>query len=91
MCAARPPRWPIYLAALSLAGVGPDRTYVRVIAVPGGSFNQHRIEVAGEFGRLAVEIENVPSATNPRTGLLSLYSSIAMLAEYARTRRKDRD
>jgi len=42
-------------------------------------FNQHRIEVAGEFGRLAVEIENVPSATNPRTGLLSLYSSIAML------------
>ena len=38
-----------------------------------------RIEVAGEFGRLAVEIENVPSATNPRTGLLSLYSSIAML------------
>jgi len=78
-------------AALSLAGVGPDRTHVRVIAVPGGSFNQHRIEVAGEFGRLAVEIENVPSATNPRTGLLSIYSSIAMLAEYARTRRKDRD
>ena len=78
-------------AALSLAGIGPDRTHVRVIAVPGGTFNQHRIEVAGEFGRLAVEIENVPSATNPRTGLLSIYSSIAMLAEYARTRKKDRD
>jgi aspartate dehydrogenase len=78
-------------AALSLAGIGPDRTHVRVIAVPGGVFNQHRIEVAGEFGRLAVEIENVPSATNPRTGLLSIYSSIAMLAEYARTRRRDRD
>jgi aspartate dehydrogenase len=74
-------------AALSLAGVGPDKTRVRIIAVPGGTFNQHRIEVKGEFGRLAVEVENVPSATNPRTGLLSIYSSIAMLAEYARTRK----
>ena len=76
-------------AALSLAGVGPDKTHVRILAVPGGRFNQHRIEVKGEFGCLAVEIENVPSATNPRTGLLSIFSSIAMLAEYARTRRRD--
>lgn len=75
-------------AALSLAGIGPDKTRVRIIAVPGGTFNQHRIEVKGEFGRLAVEVENVPSATNPRTGLLSIYSSIAVLAEYAKTRKR---
>jgi aspartate dehydrogenase len=75
-------------AALSLAGVGPDKTRVRIIAVPGGAFNQHRIEVKGEFGRLVVEVENVPSATNPRTGLLSIYSSIATLADYAKTRQK---
>ena len=72
-------------AALSLAGIGPDRTRVRIIAVPGGRFNQHRIEIRGEFGRLSVEVENVPSPTNPRTGLLSIYSSIAFLAEYARS------
>ncbi|MFA5026509.1 MAG: aspartate dehydrogenase domain-containing protein [Candidatus Methylomirabilota bacterium] len=72
-------------AALSLAGIGPDRTRVRIFCVPGGRFNQHRIEVQGEFGRLAVEIENVPSSTNPRTGLLSIFASIADLAEYART------
>lgn len=71
-------------AALSLAGIGPDRTRVRILAVPGGAFNQHRIEVRGEFGRLTVEIENVPSATNPRTGLLSIFSCIAFLADYAR-------
>jgi aspartate dehydrogenase len=70
-------------AALSLSGVGPDRTRVRIYAVPGGRFNQHRIEIRGEFGRLSVEVENVPSATNPRTGLLSIYSSIASLADYA--------
>jgi aspartate dehydrogenase len=74
-------------AALSLAGIGPDRTRVRIIVVPDGVFNQHHIEVRGEFGRLVVEIENVPSATNPRTGLLSMYSSIALLAEYARSAR----
>lgn len=74
-------------AALSLAGVGLDRTRVRILAVPGASFNQHRIEVRGEFGRLSVEIENVPSRTNPRTGLLSIFSSIEMLAQYARTHR----
>jgi len=73
-------------AALSLAGIGPDRTRVRILAVPGSSVNQHRIEVRGEFGRLTVELENVPTATNPRTGILSIYSSVAVLAEYARAR-----
>ena len=71
-------------AALSLAGIGPDRTQVRIFCAPGERFNCHRIEVQGEFGRLAVEIRNVPSATNPRSGLLSIYASIAQLQEYAR-------
>jgi len=74
-------------AALSLAGIGPDQTRVRIVAVPDGRFNQHWIEVWGEFGRLSVEVENVPSATNPRTGLLSIYSTIAFLADYARSAR----
>lgn len=74
-------------AALSLAGVGLDRTRVQVLAVPGCRFNQHQIEIQGEFGRLRVEIENTPSSMNPRTGLLSVFSSIETLAEYARSRR----
>lgn len=73
-------------AALSLAGVGLDRTQVRILAVPGCRFNQHRIEVRGEFGRLFVEIENTPSSTNPRTGLLSIFSAIQTLAAYAQGR-----
>jgi aspartate dehydrogenase len=78
-------------AALSLAGIGPDQTRVRIVAAPGSAVNQHRIEIRGEFGRLTVEIENVPSQTNPRTGLLSIYSSIAALAEYARSRKSRRN
>jgi aspartate dehydrogenase len=72
-------------AALSLAGIGPDRTRIRIIAAPGQAFNEHRIEVIGEFGRLTIEIQNVPSPSNPRTGLLSIYATIAFLHEYART------
>jgi aspartate dehydrogenase len=68
-------------AALSLAGIGPDQTRIRIIAVPGGARNIHDIEVVGEFGRLTTHIENVPSATNPRTGKLSYLSAIAMLRE----------
>jgi len=53
-----------------------DRTHVRVIAVPGGTFNQHRIEGRGRFGRLAVEIENV-LGDEPADRALVYYSSIA--------------
>jgi aspartate dehydrogenase len=68
-------------AALSLAGIGPEQTRMRILVVPGGTHNMHDIEVVGEFGRLTTHIENVPSATNPRTGKLSYLSAIAMLRE----------
>jgi aspartate dehydrogenase len=68
-------------AALSLAGIGPDYTRMRVIAVPGSMRNTHDIEVVGEFGRLTTHIENVPSETNPRTGKLAYLSALAMLKE----------
>ena len=68
------------VAAVSLAGVGPERTRIRVLAVPGQTRNQHRVVAEGEFGRLVIEIENVPSE-NPRTGKLSYLSTIAMLRE----------
>jgi aspartate dehydrogenase len=68
------------VAAVSLAGIGPDRTRIRVFAVPGLARNQHRVTVEGEFGRLRIEVENIPSS-NPRTGKLSYLSAIAMLRD----------
>jgi aspartate dehydrogenase len=70
-------------AALSLAGIGPDLTRIRVVVVPGGTRNIHDIEVVGEFGRLTTHIENVPSDTNPRTGKLAYLSALAMLQDIA--------
>lgn len=74
------------LAALSLAGIGPERTRTRIYAVPGLAMNAHRIRVEGEFGRLAIEVENVPSE-NPRTGRLSYLSTIALLRDLGATLR----
>jgi aspartate dehydrogenase len=62
-------------AAVSLAGIGPDRTRIRILAVPGLKRNCHDVEIEGEFGRLHVHIENVPSE-NPKTGKLTALSII---------------
>ncbi len=62
-------------AAVSLAGVGPDLTQVRILAVPGLERNCHDVEVEGDFGLLKVHIENVPTE-NPRTGRLTALSII---------------
>ena len=65
-------------AAVSLAGIGPDRTRVRIIADPSLDRNTHDVEVAGDFGRFTVHIENRPSA-NPRTGVLTAMSILATI------------
>ena len=68
------------VAAVSLAGLGPDATRIRVFATPGLDRNRHAVTAEGAFGRLYVEIENVPSE-NPRTGKLSYLSTIAYLRD----------
>jgi aspartate dehydrogenase len=67
-------------AAVSLAGIGPERTRVRILAVPGLARNCHDIDVEGEFGLLRVHIENVPSE-NPKTGKLTALSIIRAIRD----------
>ena len=67
-------------AALSLAGIGPDRTHIRILVAPDNTRNMHDVEVEGEFGRLTTHIENIPT-DNPRTGKLSSLSALAMLKQ----------
>lgn len=66
-------------AAVSFAGLGLDRTQVRVIADPAVEQNQHEVLVEGTFGRLRFEIANVPTAENPRTGRLVAMSVVQAL------------
>jgi aspartate dehydrogenase len=66
-------------AALALAGIGPDRTTIEIWADPTVSRNIHRIEVEADAARFSMQIENVPSLENPRTGRLTALSAIALL------------
>jgi aspartate dehydrogenase len=74
-------------AALSMAGVGPHKTTIHIYADPTVTRNTHEIIVEGEFGRLAIKIENVPAPTNPRTGILSALSAVATLKRITSTLR----
>jgi aspartate dehydrogenase len=66
-------------AALALAGIGPDRTTIEIWADPALTRNVHCIEVEAEAARFTMQIENVPSAENPRTGRLTALSVVAAL------------
>lgn len=66
-------------AALALAGIGPDRTTIEIWADPGVDRNIHKIEVEADSVRLSMQIENVPSLENPKTGRLTPLSVIALL------------
>jgi aspartate dehydrogenase len=72
-------------AALALAGIGPERTMVEIWADPSVTRNIHRIEVEAEAARLSMQIENVPSAENARTGRLTPLSVIAALKKLVST------
>jgi aspartate dehydrogenase len=65
-------------AALSLAGIGPDRTRLQIWADPTVDRNTHRIEVDADTARFSMSIENVPSE-NPRTGRIVPLSAVAAL------------
>jgi aspartate dehydrogenase len=66
-------------AALSLAGIGPDRTRLEIWADPSVDRNMHRIEVDADTARFGMWIENVPSVENPRTGKITALSAVAAL------------
>ncbi len=64
-------------AILSLAGIGLDRTRLKVVADPNVRHNTHHIEVRGASGAIHVQMQNVPSPDNPKTALLACYSALA--------------
>ncbi len=66
-------------ASLSLAGIGPELTKVRIVTSPNFERNSHEVTVEGEFGSLTARTDNVPSPQNPRTSFLAVLSAIATL------------
>jgi aspartate dehydrogenase len=66
-------------ASLSLAGIGPDRTRVRIIVDPNIKNIIHEIHVRGEFGEIYTKTINKPFPNNPRTSYIAALSAIATL------------
>ena len=73
-------------AALSLAGVGADRTQVEIWADPSISRNIHSITVDADSAAFTMTIENIPS-DNPRTSRSAVQSLIALLRKLTSTLR----
>ena len=66
-------------AAVSLAGIGLDRTQVCVVADPALERNTHEVVAEGTFGQMRFEIRGIPTETNPRTGRIVAMSVLSTL------------
>jgi len=66
-------------AAVSLAGIGLERTTMRVYADPHITHNTHEVRARGAFGELQLVLRNVPSPDNPKTGRITAMSVLKAL------------
>lgn len=66
--------------ALSLAGLGPDRTALEIWADPTVTHNTHHISVDSDPARFNMTIESIPSGS-PSTGPITAQSVVAMLRQ----------
>ncbi|MEH7249438.1 aspartate dehydrogenase [Neobacillus niacini] len=64
---------------LSLAGLGPEKTRVKIISDPAITKNSHSIEALGSFGKLTLKVENDPMPNNPKTSYLAALSVLSSL------------
>ncbi|MBF0252367.1 MAG: DUF108 domain-containing protein [Candidatus Omnitrophica bacterium] len=67
---------------LSLAGIGPDKTKVRIITSPEFTGNSHEIQVKAASGTITTIADNVQSPDNPKTSYLAGLSAVAALKQY---------
>lgn len=68
-------------ATLSIAGIGPENTTVRIVASPNIYRNIHEIEIDSEAGKIITRTENVIHPDNPKTSYLAVLSAIATIRE----------
>jgi aspartate dehydrogenase len=74
-------------AVLSMAGIGFDRTRLKVVADPALKFNTHYIVIKGRTGRVDIKFESVAMPENPRTSMLACFSALAAIRELGRSAR----
>ena len=66
-------------ACVSLAGIGSDKTEVKIVSDPVAARIHHKVLAHGRFGRLRAEVENMPNPKNPKSSYLASLSAMAIL------------
>ncbi len=66
---------------LSLAGLGLDRTKVKIVASPAVKKNIHEIFIDSSAATIMTRTENMVHPDNPKTSYLAVLSAIAMIKE----------
>jgi len=66
-------------ATISLAGIGFEKTKIRIMCDPQVATNEHHLKAKGKFGELDVVTRNVPSPRNPKTSYLAALSAISAI------------
>ncbi len=66
-------------ATISLAGIGFEKTKIRIMCDPQVQTNEHHLKAKGKFGELDVVTRNVPSPRNPKTSYLAALSAISAI------------
>ncbi|MEO7008788.1 MAG: aspartate dehydrogenase [Caldimonas sp.] len=64
--------------ALSLAGIGPDRTTLEIWADPTIKRNTHTISVDSDSASFTMTMQNIPTE-NPKTGRITALSVVSLL------------
>lgn len=68
-------------AVLSLAGIGADKTEVKIIASPKVTKNIHEIRIESVAGNISTRTENILHPDNPKTSYLAVLSAISTLKQ----------
>ena len=66
-------------ATTSLAGIGMERTRVRLVADPKAVENMHCIHATGAFGTLEIRLQNRPLASNPKSSEMTALNLVRMI------------
>jgi len=66
---------------LSIAGIGPVKTNVRIIASPATTRNIHEIRIQAEAGDIFTRTENILHPDNPKTSYMAVLSALATLKQ----------
>lgn len=67
----------------ALAGIGPERTRVTLIADPEATLNCHEIAARGDFGTLDVRIANNPLPENPKSSAMTALNLVRLIENRA--------